>query len=68
VRGSEMLWEQGVGQFELWMGRTAPYAVMKEVVLQNCLADAAEKQEEASAAAVPQQQQQQQQPKESILE
>ena len=37
VRGSEMLWEQGVGQFELWTGRTAPYAVMKTVVLQNCL-------------------------------
>ena len=37
VRGSEMLWEQGVGQFELWTGRTAPYAVMKGVVLANCL-------------------------------
>lgn len=37
VRGSEMLWEQGVGQFELWTGRTAPYKVMKEVVLANCL-------------------------------
>lgn len=37
VRGSEMLWEQGVGQFELWTGRTAPYKVMKEVVLSNCL-------------------------------
>ena len=37
VRGSEMLWEQGVGQFELWTGRTAPYSVMKEVVLKNCL-------------------------------
>jgi pentafunctional AROM polypeptide len=37
VRGSEMLWEQGVGQFELWTGRTAPYTVMKEVVLQNCV-------------------------------
>uniref|UniRef100_A0A7S3DN12 Shikimate dehydrogenase (NADP(+)) n=1 Tax=Entomoneis paludosa TaxID=265537 RepID=A0A7S3DN12_9STRA len=37
VRGSEMLWEQGVGQFELWTGRTAPYAVMKQVVLENCL-------------------------------
>ena len=36
VRGSEMLWEQGVGQFELWTGRTAPYAVMKYVVLENC--------------------------------
>lgn len=37
VRGSEMLWEQGVGQFELWTGRTAPYKVMKQVVLSNCL-------------------------------
>jgi shikimate dehydrogenase/3-dehydroquinate dehydratase type I len=37
VRGSEMLWEQGVGQFELWTGRTAPYNVMKQIVLQNCL-------------------------------
>lgn len=36
VRGSEMLWEQGVGQFELWTGRTAPYRVMKSVVLENC--------------------------------
>jgi len=36
VRGSEMLWEQGVGQFELWTGRTAPYRVMKKVVLENC--------------------------------
>lgn len=39
VRGSEMLWEQGVGQFELWTGRTAPYRVMKQVVLQNCVED-----------------------------
>jgi shikimate 5-dehydrogenase len=37
VRGSEMLWEQGVGQFELWTERTAPYRVMKEVVLSNCV-------------------------------
>ena len=37
VRGSEMLWEQGVGQFELWTGRTAPYGIMKQVVLDNCL-------------------------------
>jgi len=37
VRGSEMLWEQGAGQFELWTGRTAPYGVMKRVVLENCL-------------------------------
>jgi shikimate 5-dehydrogenase len=37
VRGSDMLWEQGVGQFELWTGRTAPYKVMKEVVLKNCM-------------------------------
>eukprot|EP00559_Dactyliosolen_fragilissimus_P002925 CAMPEP_0184860220 /NCGR_PEP_ID=MMETSP0580-20130426/5157_1 /TAXON_ID=1118495 /ORGANISM="Dactyliosolen fragilissimus" /LENGTH=1088 /DNA_ID=CAMNT_0027357255 /DNA_START=547 /DNA_END=3816 /DNA_ORIENTATION=- len=37
VRGSEMLWEQGVGQFELWTERTAPYKVMKDVVLSNCI-------------------------------
>lgn len=37
VRGSEMLWEQGIGQFELWTGRTAPYSVMKNVVLRNCI-------------------------------
>ena len=37
IRGSEMLWEQGVGQFELWTGRMAPYGVMKSVVLENCL-------------------------------
>eukprot|EP00557_Chaetoceros_sp_GSL56_P006775 CAMPEP_0176494572 /NCGR_PEP_ID=MMETSP0200_2-20121128/10180_1 /TAXON_ID=947934 /ORGANISM="Chaetoceros sp., Strain GSL56" /LENGTH=855 /DNA_ID=CAMNT_0017892363 /DNA_START=25 /DNA_END=2592 /DNA_ORIENTATION=+ len=37
IRGSEMLWEQGVGQFELWTGRSAPYKVMKSVVLHNCL-------------------------------
>jgi shikimate 5-dehydrogenase len=37
VRGSEMLWEQGVGQFELWTERTAPYRIMKEVVLENCV-------------------------------
>jgi len=37
VRGSEMLWEQGVGQFELWTERTAPYKVMKDVVLENCV-------------------------------
>ncbi|GKY96068.1 hypothetical protein MPSEU_000567000 [Mayamaea pseudoterrestris] len=36
VRGSEMLWEQGIGQFELWTDRTAPYRVMKQVVLRNC--------------------------------
>ena len=40
VRGSEMLWEQGVGQFEAWTQRTAPYSVMKAVVLQNCLPEA----------------------------
>ncbi len=39
VRGSEMLWEQGVGQFELWTSRTAPYKVMKSIVLKNCLPD-----------------------------
>jgi pentafunctional AROM polypeptide len=37
VRGSEMLWEQGIGQFEAWTQRTAPYGVMKRVVLDNCL-------------------------------
>lgn len=37
VRGSEMLWEQGAGQFELWNERMAPYGVMKKVVLDNCL-------------------------------
>eukprot|EP00560_Eucampia_antarctica_P005645 CAMPEP_0197835498 /NCGR_PEP_ID=MMETSP1437-20131217/25925_1 /TAXON_ID=49252 ORGANISM="Eucampia antarctica, Strain CCMP1452" /NCGR_SAMPLE_ID=MMETSP1437 /ASSEMBLY_ACC=CAM_ASM_001096 /LENGTH=900 /DNA_ID=CAMNT_0043440977 /DNA_START=128 /DNA_END=2833 /DNA_ORIENTATION=+ len=37
VRGSEMLWEQGIGQFEAWTGRTAPYDIMKRVVLENCL-------------------------------
>ena len=45
VRGSEMLWEQGVGQFELWTGRTAPYAIMKSAVLQNCLPKEEEKDE-----------------------
>jgi shikimate-5-dehydrogenase/3-dehydroquinate dehydratase type I len=39
VRGSEMLWEQGVRQFELWTKRTAPYKVMKGVVLANCRPD-----------------------------
>ena len=43
VRGSEMLWEQGVGQFELWTERAAPYRVMKMVVLENCI----EKKEDA---------------------
>jgi len=43
VRGSEMLWEQGVGQFELWTGRKAPYGVMKKVVLENCLPSDEEK-------------------------
>lgn len=37
VRGSEVVWEQGVGQFELWTGRMAPYRVMKQVVLKNTL-------------------------------
>lgn len=45
VRGSEMLWEQGVGQFELWTGRTAPYKVMKSVVLRNCLPEEEEEEE-----------------------
>ena len=39
VRGSEMLWEQGVGQFELWTERAAPYRIMKHVVLENCKED-----------------------------
>jgi len=37
VRGSEMLWGQGVEQFQIWTGRLAPYGVMKDVVLKNCL-------------------------------
>mmetsp|Transcript_30541 Transcript_30541/g.52120 ORF Transcript_30541/g.52120 Transcript_30541/m.52120 type:complete len:90 (+) Transcript_30541:2-271(+) len=45
VRGSEMLWEQGVGQFELWTGRKAPYGVMKKVVLDNCLPKDGEEEE-----------------------
>lgn len=36
VRGSEMLLEQGVGQFQLWTGRSAPYKMMKTAVLDNC--------------------------------
>jgi pentafunctional AROM polypeptide len=40
VRGSEMLWEQGVQQFELWTERKAPYKVMKNIVLQNCIPSA----------------------------
>jgi pentafunctional AROM polypeptide len=32
----------GVGQFEAWTGRTAPYAVMKAVVLENCIPKEAE--------------------------
>mmetsp|Transcript_35566 Transcript_35566/g.77951 ORF Transcript_35566/g.77951 Transcript_35566/m.77951 type:complete len:369 (+) Transcript_35566:95-1201(+) len=37
VRGSEMLWEQGARQFEIWLQQDAPYEVMKKVVLENCL-------------------------------
>jgi pentafunctional AROM polypeptide len=37
IRGSEMLWEQGVAQFELWTERTAPYRIMKSIVLDNCI-------------------------------
>ena len=37
VRGSEILWEQGVAQFQLWTGRPAPYKIMKDIVLDNCL-------------------------------
>jgi len=51
VRGSEMLWEQGVGQFELWTERTAPYAVMKNTVLQNCLRPPEEKEDDDSSSA-----------------
>jgi pentafunctional AROM polypeptide len=40
VRGSEMLWEQGVQQFELWTARKAPYKVMKNIVLENCIPSA----------------------------
>lgn len=52
VRGSEMLWEQGVGQFELWTGRTAPYSVMKQVVLLNCQETSKVTAAESSATAV----------------
>ena len=45
VRGSEMLWEQGVRQFELWTERTAPYGYMKKVVLENCLPKETEEKE-----------------------
>ena len=46
VRGSEMLWTQGAGQFELWTGRTAPYGMMKRVVLDNCLPSGDEEKKE----------------------
>jgi len=46
VRGSEMLWTQGAGQFELWTGRTAPYGMMKRVVLDNCLSSGDEEMKE----------------------
>jgi pentafunctional AROM polypeptide len=46
VRGSEMLWTQGAGQFELWTGRTAPYGMMKRVVLDNCLPSGGEEKKE----------------------
>ena len=42
VRGSEMLWEQGISQFELWTRRTAPYSVMKQIVLAKCLPEEVE--------------------------
>eukprot|EP00546_Thalassionema_frauenfeldii_P020892 CAMPEP_0178903144 /NCGR_PEP_ID=MMETSP0786-20121207/4995_1 /TAXON_ID=186022 /ORGANISM="Thalassionema frauenfeldii, Strain CCMP 1798" /LENGTH=779 /DNA_ID=CAMNT_0020574485 /DNA_START=87 /DNA_END=2426 /DNA_ORIENTATION=+ len=45
IRGSEMLWEQGVGQFELWTKRRAPYGVMKKAVLDNCLPKEEEEEE-----------------------
>eukprot|EP00978_Attheya_sp_CCMP212_P023984 scaffold74653_cov56-Attheya_sp.AAC.2 len=55
IRGSEMLWEQGVGQFELWTHRTAPYKVMKDVVLSNCLPPPTEDDNEESVSVVEQQ-------------
>mmetsp|Transcript_8195 Transcript_8195/g.10044 ORF Transcript_8195/g.10044 Transcript_8195/m.10044 type:complete len:873 (-) Transcript_8195:325-2943(-) len=42
VRGSEVMWEKGVAQFETWMGRSAPYKVMKTVVRENCLSNLGE--------------------------
>jgi len=32
-----MLWTQGVKQFDIWLERNAPYGIMKNVVLENCL-------------------------------
>ena len=32
-----MAWESGVARFECWMGRNAPYKVMKSAVLDECL-------------------------------
>jgi pentafunctional AROM polypeptide len=55
IRGSEMLWEQGVGQFELWTHRTAPYKVMKDVVLSNCLPPPTEDDNEEAVSVVEQQ-------------
>ena len=37
IRGSEMFWWQGVKQFELWFERTAPYGVMRDLVLRECV-------------------------------
>jgi len=37
IRGSEMFYEQGVKQFEFWTGRTAPFGVMQQLVLDKCL-------------------------------
>jgi len=36
IRGSEMLWGQGIAQFEFWTKRNAPHAVFKDTVLDNC--------------------------------
>jgi shikimate 5-dehydrogenase len=36
IRGSEMFYEQGARQFELWFGRQAPVGVMKQLVLDAC--------------------------------
>eukprot|EP00816_Leptocylindrus_hargravesii_P008455 CAMPEP_0196815552 /NCGR_PEP_ID=MMETSP1362-20130617/50470_1 /TAXON_ID=163516 /ORGANISM="Leptocylindrus danicus, Strain CCMP1856" /LENGTH=900 /DNA_ID=CAMNT_0042192547 /DNA_START=112 /DNA_END=2814 /DNA_ORIENTATION=+ len=49
VRGSEMLWEQGVQQFERWFERRAPYKVMKDVVLKNCFPKIEEEDDDESS-------------------
>ncbi|GMI15646.1 hypothetical protein TrVE_jg1535 [Triparma verrucosa] len=37
IRGSEMFYEQGIRQFELWFGRRAPYGEMKKLVMDACV-------------------------------